>query len=134
VTLAIFRCRKITISAVNGHAAGVGITGLQLPCDFRFVWAGAKLAFPFIRRGIAPEGTWRTRLPLLILKSCIRTTVLLRSGIDLSPPAPPWLFPHGGVTAQRRHILARLATPARIVPRYVPKSRGRISRRASVRT
>jgi enoyl-CoA hydratase/carnithine racemase len=57
VTLAIFRCRKITIAAVNGHAAGVGITGLQLPSDFRFIWAGAKLAFPFIRRGIAPEGT-----------------------------------------------------------------------------
>ena len=57
VTLAIFRCRKLTIAAVNGHAAGVGITGLQLPCDFRFVWAGAKLAFPFVRRGITPEGT-----------------------------------------------------------------------------
>ena len=58
MTLAIFRCRKITIAAVNGHAAGVGITGLQLPCDFRFIWVGAKLAFPFIRRGIAPEGTY----------------------------------------------------------------------------
>jgi len=62
VTLAIFRCRKITITAVNGHAAGVGITGLQLPCDFRFIWAGAKLAFPFIRRGITPEGAYSTRL------------------------------------------------------------------------
>jgi enoyl-CoA hydratase/carnithine racemase len=66
VTLAIFRCRKITIAAVNGHAAGVGITGLQLPSDFRFIWAGAKLAFPFIRRGIAPEGTLATRLPPLL--------------------------------------------------------------------
>ena len=56
VTLAIFRCRKITIVAVNGHAAGVGVTGLQLPCDFRFIWARAKLALPFVRRGIAPEG------------------------------------------------------------------------------
>jgi enoyl-CoA hydratase/carnithine racemase len=59
VTIAIFRCRKITICAVNGHAAGVGITGLQLPCDFRFVWSGAKLAFPFVRRGIAAEGALR---------------------------------------------------------------------------
>jgi enoyl-CoA hydratase/carnithine racemase len=55
VTLAIFRCRKITIVAVNGHAAGFGFSGLQLPCDFRFVWAGAKLALPFVRRGIAAE-------------------------------------------------------------------------------
>ncbi|KAJ7227384.1 hypothetical protein GGX14DRAFT_555937 [Mycena pura] len=25
--------------------------------DFRFVWAGAKLTFPFVRRGVVPEGT-----------------------------------------------------------------------------
>lgn len=56
VTLAIFRCRKITIVAVNGHAVGVGFSGLQLPCDFRFIWAGAKLALPFVRRGITAEG------------------------------------------------------------------------------
>ena len=29
---------------------------MQLPFDYRFVWEGAKLVFPFIRRGIAPEG------------------------------------------------------------------------------
>ena len=57
MTLSIFRCRKTTIAAVNGHAADVGITGLQLPSDFCFIWAGTKLAFPFIRCGIAPEGT-----------------------------------------------------------------------------
>jgi enoyl-CoA hydratase/carnithine racemase len=34
----------------------MGITALQLPCDFRFVWAGAKLTLPFVRRGITPEG------------------------------------------------------------------------------
>ena len=33
------------------------MTALQLPFDFRFVWAGAKLTFPFVRRGIVPEGT-----------------------------------------------------------------------------
>lgn len=53
--LAIFRCRKITIAAVNGHAVGVGFSGLQLPCDFRFAWVGAKLALPFVRRGITAE-------------------------------------------------------------------------------
>ncbi|KAH9481282.1 Enoyl-CoA hydratase AFT3-1 [Psilocybe cubensis] len=56
VSLAIMNCRKITIAAINGHAAGVGMTALQLPFDFRFVWAGARLTFPFVRRGIAPEG------------------------------------------------------------------------------
>ena len=32
------------------------MTALQLPFDFRFVWEGAKLTFPFVRRGIVPEG------------------------------------------------------------------------------
>lgn len=32
------------------------MTGLQLPFDFRFVWSGAKLTFPFVRRGIVAEG------------------------------------------------------------------------------
>ena len=32
------------------------MTSLHLPFDFRFVWAGAKLTFPFVRRGIVPEG------------------------------------------------------------------------------
>lgn len=36
--------------------AGVGMTAMQLPFDFRLVWAGAKLTFPFVRRGIAAEG------------------------------------------------------------------------------
>jgi len=33
------------------------MTAFHLPFDFRFVWAGAKLTFPFVRRGIIPEGT-----------------------------------------------------------------------------
>lgn len=32
------------------------MTALNLPFDFRFAWGGAKLAFPFVRRGITPEG------------------------------------------------------------------------------
>ena len=75
VSMAVYRCRKITISAVNGHAvcillstsitllllslqAGIGLTALQLPFDLRFVWAGAKLTFPFVKRGIVPEGSF----------------------------------------------------------------------------
>lgn len=48
---------------------GVGVTGLQLPFDIRFVWAGARLAFPFVRRGIAPEGKLRS-ICRTILGSC----------------------------------------------------------------
>ncbi|KAH8814569.1 peroxisomal enoyl-CoA-hydratase [Flagelloscypha sp. PMI_526] len=66
VAMAIYHCRKITIAAVNGSAAGVGVTGLQLPFDFRFVWSGAKISLPFVRRGIAPEATSAYLLPRLI--------------------------------------------------------------------
>jgi len=86
VTLAIFRCRKITIAAVNGHAAGVGVTGMQLTCDFRFVWAGAKLALPFVRRGIAAEAASSYLLPRLLGYS--RAVGLLLSGGTYSPDSP----------------------------------------------
>jgi enoyl-CoA hydratase/carnithine racemase len=86
LAMTIYRCRKITIVAVNGHAAGVGLTGLQLPFDFRFVWAGAKLTFPFVRRGIVPEATSSYLLPRLIGHS--RANSLLLTGATVSPDSP----------------------------------------------
>jgi len=86
VSIAIMRCRKITIAAINGHAAGVGTTALQLPFDFRFVWAGAKLTFPFVRRGIVPEATSTYLLPRLIGYS--RANSLLLTGTTVSPESP----------------------------------------------
>ncbi|KAH9945116.1 peroxisomal enoyl-CoA-hydratase [Epithele typhae] len=86
VTLAIFRCRKITMVAVNGHAVGVGITGLQLPCDIRFAWAGTKLAFPFVRRGIAPEAASSYLLPKLLGNS--RALSLFLTGATVTPDSP----------------------------------------------
>ncbi|KAF9267993.1 peroxisomal enoyl-CoA-hydratase [Marasmius fiardii PR-910] len=78
ISISIYNCRKITIAAVNGHAAGVGITALQLPFDLRFVWAGAKQTLPFIRRGIAPEAGSTYLLPRLIGYS--RANSLLLTG------------------------------------------------------
>jgi len=86
VTLAIFRCRKITIVSVNGHAAGVGFSGLQLPCDFRFIWAGAKLALPFVRRGITAEAASSYLLPRLLGYS--RAVGILLTGGTYSPESP----------------------------------------------
>ncbi|TFK93657.1 peroxisomal enoyl-CoA-hydratase [Polyporus arcularius HHB13444] len=86
VSMAIFRCRKITIVAVNGHAVGVGVTGLQLPFDIRFAWAGAKLAFPFVRRGIAPEAASSYLLPKLLGHS--RALSLFLTGATVSPDSP----------------------------------------------
>ncbi|KAF9461900.1 peroxisomal enoyl-CoA-hydratase [Collybia nuda] len=86
VSIAVSRCRKLTIAAVNGHAAGAGMTAFQLPFDFRFVWADAKLTFPFVRRGIPAEATSTYLLPRLLGHS--RASSLLLSGSTLPPTSP----------------------------------------------
>jgi enoyl-CoA hydratase/carnithine racemase len=45
---------KITIAAVNGACAGIGLIQAMC-CDVRFVAVEAKLATAFTRRGLAPE-------------------------------------------------------------------------------
>ncbi|PFH47946.1 hypothetical protein AMATHDRAFT_76956 [Amanita thiersii Skay4041] len=86
LTLAIYKCRKITIAAVNGHAAGVGMTALQLPFDLRFVWEGARLTFPFVRRGINPEAASTYLLPRLLGHS--RAASLLLTGSTFPATSP----------------------------------------------
>ncbi|KAL4244298.1 ClpP/crotonase-like domain superfamily protein [Abortiporus biennis] len=83
VAIAIFRCRKITISAINGHVVGAGATALQLPFDFRLIWEGAKIAFPFVRRGITPEACSSYLLPKLIGNST--SLALFLTGETYSP-------------------------------------------------
>lgn len=54
-----YQVRKPIIAAINGHAVGVGLT-MPLNWDIIVVAEDAKLGFPFVRRGIAPElgSTW----------------------------------------------------------------------------
>jgi len=54
-----YQLKKPIIAAINGHAVGVGLT-MPLNWDIIVVAEDAKLAFPFVRRGIAPElgSTW----------------------------------------------------------------------------
>ncbi|PQE33335.1 enoyl- hydratase isomerase protein [Rutstroemia sp. NJR-2017a WRK4] len=65
VALAIHRCNKPTISAINGPAVGVGIT-LTLPTSIRLVSSTAKIGFVFSRRGIIMEACSSYFLPRLI--------------------------------------------------------------------
>ncbi|SCZ97334.1 BZ3500_MvSof-1268-A1-R1_Chr4-2g07144 [Microbotryum saponariae] len=65
VSLALFRVRKPTIAAVNGHAVGIGIT-MTLGADIRFVSETAKIGFVFAQRGIVPEAASSYFLPKLI--------------------------------------------------------------------
>ena len=65
VSLAIFRCRKPVIAAINGHAVGVGIT-MTLPMDIRIVSENAKIGFVFTRRGVVPEACSSWFLPRIV--------------------------------------------------------------------
>lgn len=65
VSLAIFRCRKPVIAAINGAAVGVGIT-MTLPMDLRVVAEDAKIGFVFARRGIVPEACSSWFLPRIV--------------------------------------------------------------------
>ena len=65
LSLAIARCTKPVIAAVNGPAVGVGIT-MQLPMDIRIASDDARFGFVFSRRGIAMEACSSYYLPKLV--------------------------------------------------------------------
>lgn len=65
VTMAIHRCSKPVIAAINGSAVGVGIT-MTLPMSIRIVSEKAKIGFVFARRGIVMEAASSYFLPRLI--------------------------------------------------------------------
>lgn len=65
VVLRIFESRKPIISAINGHAVGVGAT-MTLPTDIRIASDTAKFAFPFTRRAFVPESCSSWFLPRVV--------------------------------------------------------------------
>lgn len=65
VALAIHRCRKPVIGALQGSAVGIGIT-MTLPMSIRIAWEGAKIGFVFARRGLVMEACSSYYLPRLI--------------------------------------------------------------------
>lgn len=65
LVLRIARATKPVIAAINGSAVGVGLT-MTLAMDLRYVADGAKLGFPFVRRGISPDGCATWYLPRLV--------------------------------------------------------------------
>jgi enoyl-CoA hydratase/carnithine racemase len=50
----LVRRSKPSVVAINGYAAGVGLT-LALPCDVRLAAQGARMAIRFVKVGLVPE-------------------------------------------------------------------------------
>ena len=65
VTLAIHRCRKPILAAINGSAVGVGAT-MTLAMDFRMMSTKARMGFVFGKLGIVPEACSTWFLPRLV--------------------------------------------------------------------
>jgi enoyl-CoA hydratase/carnithine racemase len=65
LTLRIFQCLKPVIAAINGVAAGIGIT-MTLPMDIRLASESARVGFVFTRRGIVPEAASSYFLPRIV--------------------------------------------------------------------
>ncbi|HSR13398.1 MAG TPA: crotonase/enoyl-CoA hydratase family protein [Thermodesulfobacteriota bacterium] len=65
VTLKIFEMKKPVIAAINGPAAGFGIT-MTLPMDIRIAADTAKMGFVFARRGIVPDACCTWFLPRIV--------------------------------------------------------------------
>lgn len=63
--LRLYRMQKPVIAAINGAAAGFGLT-FTLAMDLRLAARGAKFAFPFTRRGICAESCSSWFLPRVV--------------------------------------------------------------------
>ncbi len=65
VSLAVYRCTKPVIAAINGAAVGIGAT-MTLPMDIRIASERARIGFVFGRLGIVPEACSTWFLPRIV--------------------------------------------------------------------
>ncbi|RAL12033.1 enoyl-CoA hydratase/isomerase family protein [Aspergillus homomorphus CBS 101889] len=104
VALAIHRCRKTTIAAMQGSAVGVGMT-MTLPATIRLAHQGSKYGFVFARRGITMESCSAYFLPRLIGYS--RAMYLVSTGTVFDPTAAHFNGLFAETLPQREEVLAR---------------------------
>ena len=65
VTLAMYRCTKPIIAAINGAAVGIGAT-MTCAADIRFASEKARVGFVFSKLGIVPEACSTWFLPKIV--------------------------------------------------------------------
>ncbi len=105
-------CRKPSIVAFNGSAAGVGLT-LTLPCDIRIAADHARFGCVFVRRGLVPEAGSAWFLPRLVglataLKWCM-TGALVPAAEALAAGLVTELVPAAEVEARARELALDIA-------------------------
>ena len=109
---AMMNCRKPSIVAFNGSAAGVGLT-LTLPCDIRIAADNAKFGCVFTRRGLVPEAGSAWFLPRLVglstaLKWCL-TGALVPAGEALAAGLVSEVVPAGEAENRARELALDIA-------------------------
>lgn len=110
VTLAIHRCRKPSIAAINGPAVGIGAT-MTLAMDARLASRSARIGFVFGRLGIVAEAcsTWflprlvgiPTALDLFYSADILDAATALDRGLVRSVHAPEALLDEATALAHR---------------------------------
>eukprot|EP01063_Lacrimia_lanifica_P024001 TRINITY_DN3195_c0_g1_i1.p2 TRINITY_DN3195_c0_g1~~TRINITY_DN3195_c0_g1_i1.p2 ORF type:complete len:372 (+),score=137.78 TRINITY_DN3195_c0_g1_i1:48-1163(+) len=119
VSLAVLRCLKPVIAAINGTAVGVGMT-MTLGCDISVAVKSAKVGFVFARRGLMMEGCSST-----MLSRCVghkkALELVLTGRVFRAEDAPPGLFNYTCDTAAEVHAKA-LALAEEIAAHTAPIS------------
>ncbi|PHH73996.1 hypothetical protein CDD82_5165 [Ophiocordyceps australis] len=102
VSLAIYRCNKPVIAAINGTAVGIGIT-MTLPATIRIASRDAKIGFVFARRGFTMEACSSFFLPRLIGAS---------RALHLTSVATPYPASHDLL----KHLFSQVVAPDQVLP------------------
>ncbi|MEU4311028.1 enoyl-CoA hydratase-related protein [Nocardia sp. NPDC024068] len=118
VALRLYRSNKPVIAAVNGPAAGVGVT-VTLPADIRIASDTAKFGFVFTRRGLVPEACSSWFLPRIV---GIATALEWTLGGRMV----------GAEEARERGLLREVVPADRVLPRALELARELVSGTAPV--
>ena len=109
---AMLDCRKPSIVAFNGAAAGVGLT-LTLPCDIRIAVDTARFGCVFTRRGLVPEAGSAWFLPRIVglptaLRWCL-TGAMVPAAEALAAGLVSELCPAEALEARARALAMEIA-------------------------
>jgi enoyl-CoA hydratase/carnithine racemase len=108
-TLRIFRSTKPVVAAINGPAAGVGVT-MTLPADIRIASETAKFGFIFTARGLVPEACSSWFLPRLV---GVGTALEWLIGARMVPVTE----------AHERGLVREVVAPEQVLPRAIEAAR-----------